>query len=267
MTMQYQGLVTWITGGGTGIGRAMAIEIAKQGGIVILSGRRADRLSEVKTTIISMGGQADIWVCDVTQQERLEQITEEIVKKYGRLDVCIANAGFSVYGIFEKTTQEEWRRQMEINFFGVVWTTKAALPYLKKSRGRLAIISSVAGKLGAARVSAYCASKFALVGLCNSIYQEFKPLGVSVTNILPGFIESEIINVGNDGVYQKAVDKRPKKLIWGATKAAIPIVSAIHRRKREAVITGHGKIAVFLGQHLPGLTYWAMARKASEDLY
>ncbi len=198
---------------------------------------------------------------DVTEAEHLKKITQEISEKYSQIDICIPNAGYSVYGLFEKTTSAQWRRKMEINFFGVIWTTQAALPFFKKSKGRLVVISSVAGKLGAAHVSAYCSSKFALVGLGNSLYQEFKPLGISVTNILFGFVESEIIHVGNDGVFQKAEEKRPKNLIWPPEKAAIPIVNAIYKRKREAVITGHGKIAAFLGQHFPGLIYWAMTRK------
>jgi NAD(P)-dependent dehydrogenase (short-subunit alcohol dehydrogenase family) len=267
MAQASSGLVVWITGGGSGIGRSLALEMASRGDTVVISGRRKDRLDQVKDEIEASGGKALALACDVTRESETHEVVAQIAKEFGKLDICVANAGFGVVAKFEKTTPEEWRRQMDVNFFGAIWTMQAALPYLRETKGRLAVVSSVAGKLAAARISAYAASKFALVAVCNSLYQELAGSGVSVTNILPGFVDTEISRVGNDGIYREGRGRHPNKLTWKAEHAAKPMASAIYKRKREAVITGHGKFAAFLGQYLPGMTYWAMSRQKTEDLY
>ncbi|MEI6790496.1 MAG: SDR family oxidoreductase [Myxococcaceae bacterium] len=256
--------VVWITGGGTGIGRALAIELAKRGDRVIISGRRQDKLDETLQAIIAEGKSGEALVCDVTDPIQCQEVVKKIIERYGKLDTCIANAGFSVYAPFEEITAEQWRHQIDVNLMGVIWTIQAALPSLKQTRGRLVVISSVSGKLAVAKTSAYSASKFALVGLCNALYQELYPLGVSVTNILPGFVESDIVRVDNNGQPRNKSDRRPEFLVWPAQKAALAILRAIDKRKREQVITGHGKFAAFLARYLEGLTYWMLARKAAQ---
>ena len=252
--------VTWITGGGSGIGRALAIEMAHRGQIVVVSGRRQNRLDEVVTLLKEQGYEALAIPCDVSQPEATKVAAKEIVRRFGRLDTCVANAGFSVKGAFETLSPKEWRRQMDVNLFGVIWTLQAALPYIKSTKGRLVVISSVAGKFATPKHSAYCSSKFALVGLCDTLYMELKTQGVSVSNILPGLVESEIAWVGNDGQFKPTPSKRPNYLVWPAKRAAKSIAKAIFKRKRQAIITGHGKLAVFLARYLPGLTYWLMSQ-------
>ena len=127
------------------------------------------------------------------------------------------------------------------------------------SKGRLALISSVSGLLASPRAGAYTASKFALRGLGLTLAQELHGSGVSCTLINPGFVASEIAQVGNDGVHDPARrDDRPARLMWSAEAAARVMVTAIHRRRVEYTFTVHGKLGAWLGQHAPWLVHLVM---------
>ena len=133
-------------------------------------------------------------------------------------------------------------------------TIYAVLPYLIERRGRLGLVSSVAGRAGTPGTSAYAASKFAVAGLAESVYYELADRGVSVTCIQPGFVESDIRRIDNRGVlHKKAKDPVPGWLVVPADKAARSIVRYVYRRKFDAVITVHGKVLVWLARHVPWL--------------
>lgn len=261
---RYEGLVAWVTGGGTGIGRALALELAAGGGHVALSGRRVDRLEEVAAEVRARGGRALVVPCDVTREEACEEASRTIVAQLGRLDVAFANAGYGASGRIEQLPAEVWRQQLEVNVIGVVNTVRASLSELKKTRGRLVLVSSVMGMLAMPAQGPYCASKFAVRAIGLTLAQELHGTGVSCTTIYPGFVESEIGQVGLDGRFDSArKDKRPQKMMWTGDKAAKVIWRAVMKRKREFVFTGHGKIGGFLGRHLPGLVHFAMTRQGT----
>ncbi len=261
MKKSFDGKVAWITGGGSGIGRALAIELAAQGASVAVSGRRADRLAEVVAEIGDAGGTAHAVVCDVVDPDAVVDAVAGIVATFGRLDVAVANAGMSVGGRFEKLTSADWRRQLDVNVLGVVHTAQAALPELRKTEGRLCLIGSVMSFLAMPGQSAYCASKFAVRAIGLTLAQELVGSGVSCTTIYPGYVESEIAQVDNQGRFHpERKDNRPQRFMWSAEKAAAVIAAAIRRRKREHVFTTAGKLGAFAGAHLPGLTYAVMSR-------
>ena len=184
-----------------------------------------------------------------------ERAVAEVVARWGRLDVAVANAGFGVAGSLEKLAVEDYRRQFETNFFGLLATAKAALPELKRSRGRLALVGSVSGLIGTPATSAYSASKFAVRGLALSLRPELAPLGISVTHIAPGFVTSEIRFKDNRGVlHEGARDPVPSWLVVPAEDAAKEIVRAVDRRAKERVVTFHGKVFVFVDRVLPWVT-------------
>ena len=140
-------------------------------------------------------------------------------------------------GSLEKLAVEDYRRQFETNFFGLLATAKAALPELKRSRGRLALVGSVSGLIGTPATSAYSASKFAVRGLALSLRPELAPLGISVTHIAPGFVTSEIRFKDNRGVlHEGARDPVPSWLVVPAEDAAKEIVRAVDRRAKERVL-------------------------------
>ena len=258
-----QDRVVWITGGGSGIGEALALEFARQGTLVAVSGRRADRIEAVVRRIEEAGGRAIAVTCDVTDEARVEAAVGEVVEAFGRLDVVVVNAGMGVNGRVENLTAQEWRYQLDVNVVGAAQTCRFALAPLRETGGRLVLVASVAAYLGAPSSGAYCASKAALRSLGQTLRLELSGSGVSVTTIHPGFVESEIAQVDNRGHHDPdREDRRPKRLMWTAERAARVMVRAIRRRRREFVFTGHGRLGAFLGQHCPGLLGFLQSRSA-----
>lgn len=258
---RFDGQVAWVTGGGSGIGRALALELAREGADVAVSGRRVERLEEVAAEIGALGRRGLAVACDVTDEGEVAAAVAQVVGELGRLDVAVANAGYSVTGRFEKLTAADWRRQLDVNVVGTAVTLRAALPHLREAGGRAAIVASVAGMVAMPSQGPYCASKFAVRAMGLSLSAELHGSGVSCTTIHPGFVESEIAQVDNAGRFDGSrADKRPAKLMWPADKAARVMARAIHKRKREHVFTMHGKVGGWLGRHAPGVVHFAMTR-------
>lgn len=254
MARRFEGQVVWITGGGTGIGRALAIEYARLGATVAVSGRRREKLDEAVRAIRAEKSRALAVECDVTDEASVAAAADEVVRTLGRMDIAIANAGFAVNGRIAKLTADEWRRQLDTNVVGCAMTAKYAIPALEKTGGRVALVGSVASVVPTPGVGAYSASKFAVRSMGMTLAIELMGTGVSCTTIHPGYVESDIAQVDASGQHDPTrKDDRPKQLLWKADKAARVIVDAIDRREREFVFTAHGKLGVFIGQHAPGL--------------
>lgn len=254
--------VVWITGASSGIGKEMAIQFARQGAKVAVSARRKERLLELVNQIGQMGGEALVVPCDVTREEDVKGSVEKVVEHFGKLDIAIANAGFGVGGKIEKLSAADWRRQMDVNVVGLTSTIKQSLPYLRKSQGSIVLMGSVASMISSPAGAAYAASKAAVRAIGQVVAMELHGSGVSCTTIHPGFIESEIGQVDNDGVFREDwQDKRPQNLVWPVDKAVKVMLKGIKKRKREMVVTRHGKILGFLGRHFSGLVHWATVKK------
>lgn len=258
---RFSGQVVWITGAGSGIGKALALELARQGATVAVSGRRRANLDEVVHAIEAEGGKALAVPCDVTDEASLEGAVRAVEQQLGRLDVAVANAGFSVAGPIRSLTAADWRRQLDTNVIGAALTARAALDALERTKGRMVFVGSVASFTPAPRVGAYSASKAALRLLAQTLDIELHGTGVSVTLIHPGYVESEIAQVDNEGKHDPSrIDKRPKNLMWPADRAARVMAGAIAARKHEFVFTGHGQLGAFIGQHMPGVIRFALTR-------
>ena len=256
----FEGKSVFITGASSGIGAAAARAFAARGARVALLARRTDKLDEVKRDIEAQGGQAILFQCDVTDSDGLKAAAEETVRTFGGIDVVLANAGFGISGPFENLTVDDFRHQFEVNVFGMMNTIYATLPALKKSRGRLGLVGSVVGRLGTPTTSPYNVSKYAVIGLAECLYHEFDEIGISVTSIIPGFIESEIRSVNNDGVYTGNPDPVPGMFIMPSEKAARLIVGALHRRRPELILTRVGKLMLFMNRMCPALVRWTVRR-------
>lgn len=255
--------VAFITGASSGIGAASAYEFARRGYRVALVARRTDRLKVLKEKIEGAGGEALALTGDVTDVKSLEAAVAETVSKYGRMDVVLANAGFGVSGPFEKLKPEDFRRQFETNVFGVLNTLYATKAEVIRQKGILAIVGSVAGQVPLPMSTPYSMSKFAVRALALGLRSELAPLGVSVVLISPGFIETEIQLVDNEGrLRDKPTKEFPKALVVAANKAAVSIVRAVLSRRKEVIITGHGKAFVFLNRYFPWIVSWASSRIA-----
>lgn len=250
----FEGRAVLITGASSGIGAALAREFAREGAGLLLAARRVERLAALAVELERVGRRAVAIGCDVTRGGDLERAVARGREALGRLDVVVANAGFGVVGPLESLALDDYRRQFETNVFGVLRTVYAALPELKRTRGRLAIMGSVLGHIGLPGASPYVMSKFAVRGLAESLGHELARAGVSVTLVSPGVVESELRLVDNRGVlHSEARDRAPAWVRVPAERAARQIVRAVARGRREAVITGHGKATVFLQRHSPWL--------------
>jgi NAD(P)-dependent dehydrogenase (short-subunit alcohol dehydrogenase family) len=261
MAKRFENKVVWITGGGSGIGRALALAFADEGASVAVSGRREERLHEVVQELQARGAKALAVRCDVTDEASVAEAVQKVVRSWGGLDVAVANAGFAVSGRIEKLSAADWRRQLDVNVIGAAMTARYAIPHLRERKGRLALVGSVAAMMPTPGVGAYSASKYAVRAIGQAVAVELHGSGVTCTTIHPGYIESEIAQVDNQGRFDASrKDGRPKNLMWPADRAARVMVDAIAKRKRELTFTGHGKLGAFAGRHMPGLVHFGLTR-------
>jgi short-subunit dehydrogenase len=251
----YRKKVALVTGASSGIGAELAWQLSRAGANITLAARRRELLDALAQRIVAGGNPRPLVIeCDVTRDGDLERAVTQTVREFGKLDAIFANAGFGVIGSLKKLSVEDYRRQFETNVFGVLRTIYAALPEIEKTRGNIVIIGSVAGWTATPGTSPYSMSKFALRALANSIMPELRPLGVKVTLISPGFVDSNIRRVANDGNFHAAAkDSVPSWLVMSTEKAVRQILRAVARGKPEAIITNHGKIAVAIERFAPWL--------------
>ncbi|HSK12456.1 MAG TPA: SDR family NAD(P)-dependent oxidoreductase [Phnomibacter sp.] len=254
--------IVWITGASSGIGKHLALAYARQGATVAISARRMEMLEELASEITAGGGKAQAFYCDVEIDESIRSCVQEIIAAFGRLDIAIANAGVGVTGFIEKLTAKDWERQLRINVTGLAMTVKYALPELRKTEGRLVLIGSVAAFIPNPFVGAYGASKAAVHNMGETLQVELKGTGVSCTTIHPGFVDSNIARIDNDGVFHPGrKDPRPAQFMWPTHKAAAVMLKAIEKRRKVYVFTGFGKVSVFIGRFFPGIARKMMAKQ------
>lgn len=253
------GHVAWVTGASSGIGRACAVELARRGASVALSARRAERLEALAAELGAKNAKVLVVPCDVTEEQEQASAVERIVSELGGLHLALANAGYSLGGSIEELTAAQWRRQLDVNVVGAAMTARYALPHLMETKGRFALTGSVAAFMPAPFFGAYHASKYAVRALGETLSMELAGTGVSCTTVHPGFVESEIMQVDNRGEHDPSkIDDRPAALMWKAEEAAAAIVDAIVKRRRSVVISAHGKVGAWMGQHLPSVMHRLM---------
>ena len=260
MKQSYKGKSVWITGGGSGLGKAMALEYARMGAWVAVSGRRADRLEETVGEIENQGGSGLAVPCDVSQEQQIAKAVDQVINRFGSLDVAVANAAFPLKGEIETLKVDEWRRQFEVNVIGAAMTAKHALPELRKTKGRLALVGSGASLATVPMYGAYCASKYALRAIGQTLAMELHEKGVSCTMLYPGYMNTEFIQVDNSGHFDPNKKKVVNRFMTSAEKSAKACVRAIHKRKRVVAFTPLGKVFCWFGAHTPGLLHFLITR-------
>jgi short-subunit dehydrogenase len=265
----FQGKSVLITGASSGIGEELAWQLGQAGAHLTLTARRADLLDALAQRIATAGTPQPIVVrCDVTRDGEVERAVAESTRRWGKLDVVIANAGFGVVGALRDLSVDDYRRQFETNVFGVLRTIKAALPEIEKARGNVVVVGSVAGWTASPNTSPYAMSKFAVRALADAITPELAVAGVTVTLISPGFVTSDIRRVDNQGaLHARAADPIPAWLVMPTDTAVRLILRAVARGKREAIITGHGKLLVAVERFLPWLSRAFKRRLAARGGY
>lgn len=187
-----EGETAIITGGGRGIGRAIAHAFARAGATVFLAARSADELEKTRSEIVSTGGRAHAAATDVTSRAAVDALVAQALRETRRIDIVVNNAGVFVWKPLADLEEAEWQRVLDTNLKASYLLIRAALPSLVASgRGRILNISSIHGTVGAANVAAHCAAKFGLIGLTKAMAVELRHAGVTVNALCPGTTDNK----------------------------------------------------------------------------
>lgn len=260
-----------ITGGSSGIGKAMAVKFGNAGSKIFITGRNADELnktvSELKQNGITIAG----FQADVSIEDDNRRMAEEAIRNFGTIDILINNAGITMRALFSEVDIQVVKKVMDINFYGVLYATKYCLPEITKNKGSIVGISSIAGFRGLPGRTGYSASKFALNGFLEVLRTELLHKGVHVLTACPGFTASNIRKraLTKDGSIQGESPRAEEKMMT-CEECADHIYKATIKRKRTMILTTQGKLVVFLNKWLPNFTdkmvYNVMKKEANAPI-
>ena len=244
--------VVIITGASSGIGKACSWAFAEAGAQVVLAARNLKKLNLVCKELQEAGFTALAVQADVSKEEDCQRLISEAVLVFQGIDVLINNAGISMRATLEKAEISVIRQLMEINFFGSVYCTKFALPYLLKRKGSVVGVSSIAGYKGLPERTGYYASTFAMHGFLESLRLENLKKGLHVLIACPGFTASNIRNtaLGSDGIMQGESPRDEQKMMQPEEVAEF-ILKAVLKRQNSLILTRNGKLTVWLNKFIP----------------
>jgi short-subunit dehydrogenase len=240
----FRGKTVLITGASTGIGRALALELAHQGAQLALNARDADRLGETAGECAATGAAVIAVAGDIALAADCRQIVARTLERFQKLDALVNNAGMTMWARFDALADlAPLERLLAVNYLGAAHTTAAALPYLKNSRGLIVAVASVAGLTGVPERTGYAASKHAMVGFFESLRIELRGSGVDVTIVAPDFVKSELHKgaLGADGRPLR-VSPMDEPRIMTSEQCARLIVRAMGRRQRLLITSRRGRL-------------------------
>ncbi len=213
-----QGKKALVTGAGKGIGKAIALALAAEGVDVALLGRNTANLEEVAAQVKAQGVQAAVVSADISDRTSVEMAIDQVQSNFGSIDILINNAGIAAFGKFLELEPETWENIIQVNLMGVYYATRAVLPgMIERQAGDIINISSTAGQRGAAATSAYSASKFAVLGLTESLMQEVRKHNIRVTALTPSTIATDM------AIELKLTDGNPEKVMQAEDLAELVI--------------------------------------------
>lgn len=249
-----KGKTAIVTGASSGIGKALALELASRNVSIVLASRNLEKLREIESEITSKGGKAIAIQTDVTKEDSCRALIDKTINEFGSIDILINNAGISMRANFSNVELSVLKRLMDTNFWGSVYCTKYALPHIFKSKGSIVGISSVCGVTPLPGRTGYAASKHALDGFLETLRVENLDNEIQVLLVHPGFTASNIRNsaLNSKGEPQAETPLDESKLMPAETVAKA-VVNGIIKGKREINLTLTGKFAMWLFRHSPAL--------------
>jgi len=243
--------VSIVTGASSGIGRATALALARRGHVVVLAARRRDRLDQVARQCDAAGGAARVAVTDVAAPEQVQALVDGADDEFGRVDVMVNNAGVGLFARVHETTDEDMRALFDVNFFGAFHGCQAVAPVMMRRRsGHIFNVSSVIGKRGSPFHGAYCATKFALCGLTDSLRVEMAPYNVRVTCVCPALTTTEFFRQSRRARAANASFEQFR----GMTPAPVvgrKIAATVGQSRPEIVFTAGGKFLALISALWP----------------
>lgn len=266
-----KGKVVIITGGSSGIGKALAEKFGQAGSKILITGRNEARLKDTVNLLRLNGIEANSFMGDVSIEENNKRMVAEAIRIFGRIDILINNAGVGMRALFEDSDLEVFKNVININFYGTVYATKYCLPHILESKGSIIGVSSIIGRRGTPARTAYSASKFAMEGFLEALRMEVMKRGVHVLTACPGFTTSNIRqNAYTANGHEQGESPRNEENMMSAEVVANSIYQATLKQKRDIVLTVKGKLVVFLNKWLPrvmdNIVHNAMAKEADSPL-
>src|SRR3954464_4465931 len=229
--MDFNGKVVVITGGSRGLGLLIARQLADEGAVVTIAARDQAELDRAQEDLAPRKGMVHVVACDVGQRDQAEQLIRDTLARHGRIDVLVNNAGVMKVGPLDHMEHADFEEAMAIHFWGPLHTTLAAIPAMRREGGgRIVNISSIGGKIGVPHLTPYCASKFALTGLSDSLRSELAKDQIFVTTVCPGMMRTgSPFNAWFKGNHRD-------EFTWFAISDSIPVASINGRRAAAQVI-------------------------------
>jgi len=260
----FQDRVVWITGSSSGIGAALAIEMAGAGARLALSGRNQQALEKIRERCAQQGAAAEIFPFDIGQSDQISEVARRVLDHYNRLDLLVNNAGISQRSMVQDTGMSVDRQIMEVNYFGNIALTKFVLPFMvQQGHGHIAVTTSIVGHFGFPLRSAYSASKHALYGFYESLRTELSGSGIRVSFITPGRIQTDISlhALNNQGEEQGVMDPGQAHGM-AADRSAQIIMKGLIKQKREILVGGREVWMVYIHKFFP-TWFYRIVRKIS----
>ncbi|MEM8503499.1 MAG: SDR family oxidoreductase [Cyanobacteria bacterium P01_D01_bin.1] len=261
-----------ITGASQGTGKATALKFAAEGWDVTLAARRADRLEAFAGQIEAMGRKAIALPTDVSSPEQVTTLVEKSLATFGKIDALVNNAGICLTGPMINTSLEDWHRIFDTNLWGYVHTIQAVLPaMLSSGKGSIVNVGSIGGKVPMPNMTAYCASKYALTGMTETLRLELAPKGIHVGIVHPGVIDSDFLERamfrgGSDEEVDGRQQQMSQVLQSGLASQPEEIAETIWKtvqKEQNEVVVGMSAIATSLNRFFPQLTQWALSKGAT----
>ncbi|MDN5201258.1 SDR family oxidoreductase [Fulvivirgaceae bacterium BMA10] len=263
--------VVVITGGSSGIGKALAEKFGSEGSKIVITGRNEETLNKTVEALREQDIEVSGFRLDVSNEEDNREMAKMVLNKYGKIDTLINNAGITMRALFQEAELEVIRKVMDINFWGAIYATKHCLSSIVENKGSVVGISSIAGYRGLPGRTGYSASKFALQGFLEVLRTELLYSDVHVLTACPGFTTSNIrkSSLTKDGSVQGESPRDEAKMM-SAEECAARIYNATKKRKKHLILTRQGKLTVLLNKFFPGFTdklvYKVMAKEENSPL-
>ncbi len=251
-----------ITGGSQGSGKATALLFAQKGYDLVLVARQLDRLESVAAQVAAIGQQALAISADVGEAQQVEDLVQQALERFGQIDVLINNAGICLTGSMLETTPADWHQIMNTNFWGYVQMIQALLPqFLQRSSGSIVNVGSFGGKMPLPQMTAYCASKYAVTGLTDTLRLELASQGIHVGAVHPGLINSDFLERAQFRGADRQQLESALKAGWVSQPADIAkaIWQLVDQRRGEIVV-GPAAIATEAYRLLPAPMQWLLSR-------